>query len=86
MDYIHEIAIAWLILNTFALWLFEGAWRKAALVPPAIMVTAMAAAVMGLIGGSNIAPIWVVFAVPVCFALTVCLWIARGIAWTMKRA
>jgi len=84
MEYTHEIAVVWLILNTFALWLFEGAWRKAALVPAAIMVAALAIAVLGTIGGSNIAPIWVVFAIPLCFALTICLWIARGVAWVVK--
>lgn len=86
MDYIHEIAIAWLILNTLALWLFEGAWRKAAVVPAAIMVLALAAAMLGGLGGSNIAPIWVFFAIPVCFVMSICLWIARGIAWVMKPA
>jgi hypothetical protein len=86
MDYVHEAAIVWLILNTFALWLFEGKWRKAALVPAAIMVTALAIAVLGMIGGSNIVPIWVVFAIPICFVLTIGLWVARGIAWIMKPA
>ena len=84
MDYVHEIAVVWVVLNTFALWLFEGMWRKAAPVPAAIMVAALAIAVLGVIGGSNLAPIWVVFAIPVCLVLTVCLWIARGIAWVMK--
>lgn len=84
MEYTHEIAIVWLILNTLALWLFEGAWRKAALVPAAIMVIASAVAMLGGLGGSNLAPIWVVFAIPVCFVLTICLWIARGVAWVMK--
>lgn len=85
MDYVHEIAVVWLILNTLALWLFEGAWRKAAIVPAAIMVAALVVAMLGGLGGSNIAPIWVLFAIPVCFALTACLWIARGIAWIVMR-
>lgn len=84
MDYIHEIAIAWLVLNTFALWLFEGAWRKAALVPAAIMVAALAVAMLGGLGGSNVAPIWVLFAIPVCLVLTVGLWVARLVAWVVK--
>lgn len=84
MDYLYEAAVVWLILNALAIWLFEGAWRKAALVPAAIMAAALAIAVLGVIGGSNIAPVWVVFAAPICFVLTIFLWIARGIAWMMK--
>jgi hypothetical protein len=48
--------------------------------------SALAIAVLGMIGGSNIVPIWVVFAIPICFVLTIGLWVARGIAWIMKPA
>lgn len=86
MDYVYEAAAVWLIFNALALWLFKGRWKKAAFVPVAIMAAALTVAVLGGIGGSNLAPIWVVFAIPICFALTICLWIAYGIAWALKLA
>ena len=73
-------AASWLILNGLAVWQLQGGWRKAALVPAAIMGAAVMVAVLGVLGGSNLAPIWVVFAVPVCLALIVLIWIAKIIA------
>lgn len=75
------VAVVWLVLTGLAIWSFDGLWRKAALVPVVIMGLAVLVAALGVIAGSNLAPIWVVFAAPICFALTLILWVARGIAW-----
>ena len=79
-DYFLLIAGAWLLINGLALWSFERAWRKAALVPVAIMALALAIAVLGVASGSNLAPIWVFLALPVCLGLTTLLWVAKGVA------
>jgi hypothetical protein len=76
-------AALWLALNGVAVWQLHGTWRKAALVPVAIMGLAVAIAALGVLGGSNLAPIWVVFALPVCLVLIVLVWIAKAfvMAW-----
>ena len=73
-------AALWLALNGVAVWQLQDIWRKAALVPVAIMGLAVAVAALGVMGGSNLAPIWVVFALPVCLALIVLVWIAKSLA------
>lgn len=85
LDNLPAFAGVWLVLNGLALWLFDGMWRKAALVPAAIMGLALAIAVLGVLGGSNIAPIWVVFALPPCLLLIVLVWAARAVAWAVAR-
>jgi hypothetical protein len=76
-QFLVECAVLWLILDGLAVWQLQGAWRKAALVPAAILCLAIVVAVLGVLGGSNLAPIWVVFALPVSLALIVLIWIAR---------
>ena len=80
MEYFLPVAGVWLLINGLALWSFERAWRKAALVPVAIMALALAVAVLGVASGSNLAPIWVFLALPVCLVLSILLWVAKGIA------
>lgn len=57
-----------------------AAWLSAAL-----MLLALVVATLGVLSGSDLAPIWVVFAMPVCLAWIVLLWIARGVAWAIGR-
>ena len=64
----------------FALRRFRGGWRLAAWVPVAVMGAAVAVAVLGVMAGSNLAPIWVVFALPLCLIWLAGLWLARGLA------
>jgi hypothetical protein len=44
------------------------------------MGVALAVAVLGVAAGSNLAPIWVVFALPPCLLWLAGLWLARGLA------
>jgi hypothetical protein len=76
---------AWLALQVLAFWRLSGAWRKASFLSAIVMGLALCLAIFGVLAGSNLAPIWVVFALPVCFAWIVILWIARGLTWAIAR-
>lgn len=78
-------AALWLALNTAALRRFSGWWRTAALVPATLMALAIAVAVLGVLAGSNLAPIWVAFAVPVSLTLVGLLWTVRLAASALRR-
>ena len=85
MDAMWSIApllllVAWLALQVAALKWVTGAWRRAALVPAFALGAAFAIAILGVLSGSNIAPIWVVLALPLCLAWLVALWLLRGLA------
>ena len=69
------LAAQWLALRRF-----DGGWKLAAWVPVAAMGVAVAVAVLGVMAGSNLAPIWVVFALPLCLLWLAGLWLLRGIA------
>ena len=77
--------VAWLVLQALALWRLDGWWRKAAWVSAVCMTLAIAVAVLGVLAGSNLAPIWVVLALPVCLTWIVMLWIVRGAARFIRR-
>lgn len=70
----------WIAMQVMALRRMRGGWRIAALVPALAMGAAFAVAVLGAMAGSNLAPIWVVFALPPCFLWLLGLWLAHG-AW-----
>jgi hypothetical protein len=72
---IGGIAAQWMALRRF-----EGGWRLAAWVPVAVMGAAISVAVLGVMAGSNLAPIWIVFALPPCLLWLAGLWLLRGLA------
>lgn len=74
------LAIVWLILQGLAFRLFAGGWRIAAWVSGGAMLLAVAVAVLGGLAGSNLAPIWIVLALPLCTVWIIGLWIVHGIA------
>jgi hypothetical protein len=76
---------SWLVLQIAALVIFRGTWRKAAWLSAAAMGLAVLVATLGVLAGSNLAPIWVVFALPVCLTWLVALWIIRGVARLIAR-
>jgi hypothetical protein len=69
-----------LVAQWQALRRFEGGWKLAAWVPVAVMGATLAVAVLGVMAGSNLAPIWVVFALPPCLLWLAGLWLLRAIA------
>jgi hypothetical protein len=73
-------ATMWIVLQVLALWQMRGWWRKAAWLSAAAMGLALAVATLGGLAGSNLAPIWVVLAMPACLVWIVLLWIVHGIA------
>ena len=76
------LLIAGLVAQWQALRRFEGGWRMAAWVPALAMGAAVAVAVLGSLAGSNLAPIWIVFALPPCLLWLAALWLLRGLcAW-----
>jgi hypothetical protein len=74
------LLVGGLVAQWQALRRFEGGWKLAAWVPVAVMGVALAVAVIGVAAGSNLAPIWVVFALPPCLLWLAGLWLARGLA------
>jgi hypothetical protein len=78
-------AVVWLVLQTAAIWTLRGGWRLAAWLSAAIMGLAVAIAALGVLAGSNLAPIWVVFALPVCLLWIMMLWAVRGAVWAIAR-
>lgn len=75
----------WLGLQLLALTRFRGGWRVAAKIPAFAMGAAVAVAVFGAFAGSNLAPIWVFLAFPLCLAWLAMLWTARGFAGWLAR-
>ncbi|HET9810434.1 MAG TPA: hypothetical protein VFP53_01910 [Sphingomicrobium sp.] len=80
------IAGGWLTLQLAAFALLRGGWRRAAWVSAGTMALALSVAVLGVLGGSNLAPIWVVFALPLCLAWIVLLWFVRALCWAVSSA
>jgi hypothetical protein len=80
-----EGAVLWLVLNGVALWRFGGWWRAAAIIPAAAMALALGVGVLAALDGSNLAPIWVILAMPVCLAWMLLLWVARAAVWAISR-
>ena len=78
-DYFLLAGGTWLVLQLLALWLLQGWWRKAAWLSAAVMGLAICVAVLGGMAGSNLAPIWIVFTLPVCLSWIAGLWIVRAL-------
>lgn len=78
------LAGIWLIPQGLALYLFKGGWRIAAWVSAGAMILALTVGILGGLAGSNLAPIWVVFALPLCAIWITALWIVRGIVVLLR--
>jgi hypothetical protein len=76
----------WLMLQIAALVAFRGGWRAAAWISATGMIIALGIAVLGVLAGSDLAPIWVVLALPLCLSWIVLLWIARAAWWAVSSA
>lgn len=72
--------IGGVVLQIVALRNFTGGWRFVAMVPVWAMGAAVAVAVLGVLAGSDLAPIWVVLALPLCLLWVFGMWIARAVA------
>jgi hypothetical protein len=84
-EYLLVSGGAWIALQALALCQLQGWWRNAAWLSAAVMGLAIIVATLGVLAGSDIAPIWVVLALPICLAWVVLLWVARGVAWLFMR-
>ena len=73
------LVIGGVVLQWKALRRFEGGWLIAAWVPVLAMGAAVAVGVLGAMAGSNLAPIWIVFAVPPCLLWIGGLWLVRAL-------
>ena len=90
VDYLPLVLIVALVgggwLQLHALRRYRGGWRIAAWVPVLTVSAAMAVAVVGALAGSNLAPIWVVFALPPCLAWIAVLTMAhKAWSWAKER-
>ena len=74
------LVLAGVVGQWLALRRFEGGWRLAAWVPVVGMGAAVGVGVLGAMAGSNLAPIWIVFALPLCLVWLAGLWLLRGVA------
>jgi hypothetical protein len=83
--YFLTAGFVWLVLQGMAVWKLHGRWRLAAWLSAAVMGLAIAVAALGVLAGSNLAPIWVVFALPVCLLWVGMLWVVRGAARLIAR-
>src|SRR3546814_20099028 len=79
------LVAGWLTLQVVALIRFRGGWRVAAWVPAFAMGAALAIALLGVAAGSNLAPIWVFLAFPLCLGWLLLLWAVRGMALVAAR-
>lgn len=86
VTYLPAAAVVWLVLQVAALRMLDGRWRTAAWLPVYAIGAAVTVAIVGVMGGSNLAPIWVVFALPLCFVWITALWVIRGLAWLVSRS
>ena len=75
-----SVEAIWLIPQLLALWLLKGAWRIAAAISGGAMLLALAVGILGGLAGSNIAPIWIALALPLCTVWIVALWLIYGVA------
>lgn len=83
--YFLLLAVLWLALQAISLRSLHGRWRLAAWVPLIAMGIAVAIAVLGILNGSNLAPIWIILALPVCLMWLSALWLLRAAVWTFNR-
>jgi len=74
----------WFGLQVMALRIMDGIWRLAAWLSASAMGLAVLATVVGLLAGSALAPMWIVFALPACLLWIVALWIAWTAAWFIE--
>jgi hypothetical protein len=74
------VLVLGVVLQLLALRRMSGGWRVAAWVPAFALSAAVAIAVLGVIAGSDLAPIWVVLALPLCLFWLLGLWVIRGLA------
>jgi hypothetical protein len=63
--------------QAFGAFFMRGGWRKAALVPLILMVPALALVILGVLAGSNIAPIYLIFTAPLATLYFIGLFVAR---------
>jgi len=75
----------WLVLQLLALWGLRGLWEKAAWLSAVAMALALCVTTLGILAGSNLAPIWLALAIPVCLSWILLLWLARGLVWVVAR-
>src|SRR5262245_14999348 len=64
---------SYLLVQAFAFWRMRGRYRLAFWLPVAFMAIVYAVALMGAATGSNLAPIWIVFASPVALIYVIVL-------------
>jgi hypothetical protein len=83
-QYFVVAALAWFALQGIALWKLRGPWRMASWISAGAMALALGVAVLGGLAGSNIAPLWVILALPVCLLWIVVLWFARVGVWLWR--
>lgn len=84
-SYLILAGCLWLILQIAALRTMRGWWRNAAWLSAAAIALAVVVATLGVLDGSDLAPIWVVLALPVCLVWIAALWIIRGAVWLLTR-
>jgi heme A synthase len=64
---------AYLLVQAFAFWRMRGRYRLAFWLPVGAMALVYLAALLGVMAGSNLAPIWVVFASPLALIYVIVL-------------
>jgi hypothetical protein len=75
------------IAQALGAYFLRGGWRKAALVPLVLMAPAVVVTILGILSGSNLAPIYLVFVAPLAMIYLMVLFAARAVShWYGVRA
>lgn len=69
------VAYLWLQIRALRRW--QGGWRVAALLPAIAMAAATLVGVVGGLQGSNIAPIWIIFTLPIALLVLIALGLVK---------
>jgi hypothetical protein len=82
------IVLLYLFLQVRLIRRGRGPWFALAVVPAVVVAGAAVIAAVGVLDGSNLAPIWLVFAVPPATLWLLLLWLAGALSgsWTVAPA
>jgi hypothetical protein len=77
--FLFGAGLLYLVLQLASLVLLRGRWRIAAWICAGVMALAIIVGLLGGYGGSNIAPLWIVIALPILAVVLAIMLVVRGI-------
>ena len=77
--FLFGAGLLYLFLQLASLMLLRGRWRRVAWACAGIMAVAITVGLLGGYGGSDMAPLWIVIAMPILAVVLAVLLVVRGI-------